>query len=481
MISIPVSHNFINDKLNIILANNNLLSNETILNYGVLLFENQHTILNNYNIDSILKELNDSKINFDISIKKFNHDKLLSDNLLKDSFFKKEQEYIDIIQKLKNDKNNDIASLIDKGKQLTSEHYDKIIDLHSSKYSELKLHYEYTINDLNSKNYILENSIKLLQLNNSELNNKIILICQNSQNSSLDNINSNISCLNDKFSSYFDKIFKGNTEKGAFGENFIQNYIIDKFTNSFIIDTHKDSSKGDFLFIFDNIKLLIESKNVQLIKKDDIDKFYRDVDLQSKNNSINSALLISLNDTNLINGARHFHLEFKNNLPIIMISNVFNNVEFIRFAILSINYILKNCPAFIISDQQKNIIIASAFNNIYDILHSQLDILKNDKIIISNLHDSFKKREVDILNLDKLFINLLSKYPDIFPPNLSLKNNYISNHNNNNHFIDIIKKHIADNPSFIINSKSLASINIPISIIKNLGGIKNISILIQSS
>ena len=78
-------------------------------------------------------------------------------------------------------------------------------------------------------------------------------------------------------------------------------------------------------------------------------------------------------------------------------------------------------------------------------------------------------------------INLLSKYPDIFPPNLSLKNNYISNHNNNNHFIDIIKKHIADNPSFIINSKSLASINIPISIIKNLGGIKNISVLIQSS
>ena len=54
MISIPVSHNFINDKLNIILANNNLLSNETILNYGVLLFENQHTILNNYNIDSIV-------------------------------------------------------------------------------------------------------------------------------------------------------------------------------------------------------------------------------------------------------------------------------------------------------------------------------------------------------------------------------------------------------------------------------------------
>jgi hypothetical protein len=152
-------------------------------------------------------------------------------------------------------------------------------------------------------------------------------------------VDNSINQLNNKFSNYFEKIFKGNTEKGEYGEYFVNNYLSDKFNSSTIIDTHKDFAKGDFIFNLNQIKTLIEVKNVQKLKTDDVDKFYRDIQLQIQNHSINSAILISLNDSNLIHGKRHFVFEIKYNIPIIMISNVFNN-HYIKFAIMLCDYLI---------------------------------------------------------------------------------------------------------------------------------------------
>jgi hypothetical protein len=475
-INISVSSNFINDKLYNLLALNDTSINESILNYGVILFENQTFITSNDQIIKLNHELNDFKLKYNKINDDYTSLRFDLEQHFKDSFSTKESHYLHKINSLesdiynlKNQKTLEISSLIEKGKLLTKDEYDKILQLHLKNNEDLKLSYDNIIKELNNKNIILDNTIIKLQSNNQDLNNKLIELYNKTEQKNLDNINFNINSLNDKFSNYFDKIFKGNTEKGNYGEDFIQNFLIDKFTNSKIIDTHKESAKGDIFFIFDNIKLLIESKNVHTIKKDDTDKFYRDIDIQSSKNNINSALLISLNDTNLINGIRHFHFEIKNNIPIIMISNVFNSPELIRFSILTLNYLVKNGFANNDSHDDKIFTIISALNEIFHIFKLQLNYLHNDKNLILKLEDSFKKREADILNIEKLFNNIFSKYPD-----LSFNSKKIIPNDSFNDVISKINSHLSTNPLFIINYKNLESINIPPNIIRKIGGIKKI-------
>ena len=551
MISIEVSSNYNNKKLIKLISKKNVTINECILDYGVLLYDNQNEIIKNNNTEELLNKLKETKDLYDESIKKINEDnniaveKLYKEKIesekkiresfgqkekdymelidrlenkqieleknLRESFTKKEKEYYEIINnieqdklierekylkdinsievkikeeyqdkikylesdidKMKNEKTLEISTLIEKGKLLTKEEYEKIVELHLKRSEELKTTYDNLINELNSKNNNLDNTIRVLQTNNQELNNKLIDMYKKNENNNLDNINGNINLLNDKFSNYFDKIFKGNTEKGNYGEDFIENYLIDKFTNSKIIDTHKESAKGDIFFVFDKIKLLIESKNVQVLKKDDIDKFYRDIELQTSKNNINCALLISLNDTNLVNGKRHFHFEFKNNIPVIMISNIFNNTEFIRFAILTLNYLVKNGYATKDTDDEKIYIIILALNEIFDIIKMQMNYLQNDKHLIIKLEESFKKRESDLFNINKLFKNIFLKYPEI---SINTKETIVEEDSFNDIILKI-KHKIEETPNFIINLKNLDEINIPSNLIKKIGGIKKIN------
>jgi hypothetical protein len=58
----------------------------------------------------------------------------------------------------------------------------------------------------------------------------------------------------------------------------------------------------------------ISNNQAVILNLDDIDKFYRDIEVRSAKNDINCALLVSLNDTNLVNGHRIFHFEIKNNI-----------------------------------------------------------------------------------------------------------------------------------------------------------------------
>lgn len=547
IIKIEVSDIFKNDKLNNYLLKKDLLINESILNYGIILYENQSDVLKNISINNeinknidevnnlnqqinnLKNDINFNKKKYDEIINKIQNDKDKEfenisnqkkefEKKIKDEYYKKETEFDKIINKIENDKINqrdnylknindienkikqqyenkikdlenninklkndktlEITSLIEKGKQITKDDYDKIIDLHKTLNNENKNNFEKQIQILNDKNNNLNDKNDFLNKTIQDLNNKIIDSYKITENYKFDSINGNIDQLNNKVSNYFEKIFKGNTEKGNFGEKFITNFLIDKFSNSKIIDTHKETSKGDIHFFFDKLKTLIESKNVQILKKEDIDKFYKDIEIGVSKNEINSALLISLNDTNLINGKRHFFFEIKYNIPIIMISNSFDNVEFIRFSIIILNYLIKNGFTNNESDDDKLFFIINSLNELFNYFKIQLSYLNSDKQFIYKLEESFLKREKDLYNIEKLFKNILSKYPDI--TNIQ-SSNYEDNDNNFNHIINKIKDKINKEPNFIINIKNLQNLDIPINIIKKNGGIKKLIDIIKNN
>ena len=574
MIKIKVSKEFKNDKLSNILQKDDVSINETILNYGINLYENQSNIIKNYSIDNEIKIKNEELDNlkneiisiskkYELTIKSvkddkdkeidsiksekkiYEHDCLLKlknketelndiisnlnkendnnfqqylqdksniDKSFRDILEKKELEFNSIINKIENDKlsireqhfkdlndienklkeqydnkikylENDISklqsektleitSLIEKGKDITKNEYEKYIQLQEKHNTDLKLNYENQIKQLNSKLSDLDIFINKLNTKNEELTNKLFDNNKFNENNKYDSLINNINTLNGKLNDNFDKFYKGNTEKGDFGEKFIESFLSTYFTNCKIIDTHKETAKGDMLFMFDRVKTLIESKNVQTLKKEDIDKFYRDVELRSSKNEINSAILISLNDTNLVNGKRLFHFEIKYNIPIIMISDVFKNQEYIRFSISVFNYLIKNGYADNESDEDKMTFLINCINELNLFFKFQNTFLNYDKQMIIKLEQSFKKRESDLFNVDKIFKNMFTKFPELNTQN-NIKDNVKDNDIDEQltYIINKIKTHpdyLNSDNNFKINIKNLETIGISRNDIKNL-------------
>jgi hypothetical protein len=465
ILNIIVSDNYNNNKLNELLSLNDFNINENILNFGTSTYLNQEYIIKNDNTflqqikhkDKIIENLSDQY--YKEYIEKIREKEKIIDNLNNTytlQYEDKIKELNQIINKLKNEKITDIEELIDKGKRITENNYEKILYLHNTQNNELKI-----------KNHELFNKI-------DELNKQIIHISKYKDETNYNNISQNLDNLNNKFSNYFEKIFKENTSKGAFGENFIINYLSDKFSNSQIINTSKDTASGDITFIFDNLNLLIESKNVQTLKKDDIDKFYRDIEVRSSKNNINSALLISLHDTNLINGHRIFHFEIKNNIPIIMISNVFNNNEFIRMAIIILNNLIKKKIIHnnIDNDEEKINILIKTINQLFDNIKQQISFLENDKNLINKLQDSYNKRETEIFNTNKIFTELFTKIPNIWKSN---DNKEKDNEKILKDIIDKINLKYQEDPNFVLSIKNIESLGFSNNIIKKIGGLRKIS------
>lgn len=456
--------------------------------------DNEFSLLNNEK-DNIIKKIMDDKNNIekhyiDIYSKKENDYKDIINKFENDKINIREQYFKDLqnietkfkiqyddkiktlegnIDKLQTEKTLEITSLIEKGKEITKHEYEKYIILQENYNKELKNNCETQIKDYNENNNKLNIFINELQTKNNDLTNKLFDLNKINENNKYDSIIGNFNVLNDKLNDNFNKFFKGNNEKGDYGELFIEKFLSDVFTNCKIIDTSNETAKGDLFFMFDKVKTLIESKNVQILKKEDIQKFYRDVEFRVAKNEINSAILISLNDTNLINGKRLFHFEIKYNIPIIMISNVFKNIEHIRFSILIFNYLIKNGFVNNETDEEKFTFVINSINEIYSYFKLQITHLDNDKQLIIKLEDSFKKRENDIYNIDKLFKNIFSKFPDL---------NFYDNKKNNNDLELILNKinnHIKildSNTVFKINIKNLDSIGISKNDIRNIGGIK---------
>ena len=341
MIKIKVSKEFKNDKLSNILQKDDVSINETILNYGINLYENQSNIIKNYSIDNEIKIKNEELDNlkneiisiskkYELTIKSvkddkdkeidsiksekkiYEHDCLLKlknketelndiisnlnkekdnnfqqylqdksniDKSFRDILEKKELEFNSIINKIENDKlsireqhfkdlndienklkeqydnkikylENDISklqsektleitSLIEKGKDITKNEYEKYIQLQEKHNTDLKLNYENQIKQLNSKLSDLDIFINKLNTKNEELTNKLFDNNKFNENNKYDSLINNINTLNGKLNDNFDKFYKGNTEKGDFGEKFIESFLSTYFTNCKIIDTHK--------------------------------------------------------------------------------------------------------------------------------------------------------------------------------------------------------------------------------------------------
>ncbi len=125
------------------------------------------------------------------------------------------------------------------------------------------------------------------------------------------------------------------TIKGQDGENFMYFELNSRFPSAEIIDTHKETGRGDFI-LKDGITVLIETKNYKKnVTKPEITKFYRDIDT---NHDIDCGLFLSLESG--VCAKADFCLEVRDKKPIIFLHNITKNMKHIDIAISYFRMIL---------------------------------------------------------------------------------------------------------------------------------------------
>lgn len=130
---------------------------------------------------------------------------------------------------------------------------------------------------------------------------------------------------------------QNSTLKGQDGENFTYFELNKRFPKASIEDTRKQTGRGDFIFKDDAFTMLIETKNYKKnVTKPEIDKFYRDIDI---NHDIQCGILMSLKSG--ICAREDFHLEIRDDKPILFLHNVATNMKHVDLAIELFKLILK--------------------------------------------------------------------------------------------------------------------------------------------
>lgn len=341
-------------------------------------------------------------------------------------------------------------------------------------------YYHKTIDNLNKKINNLENDVKNYNISDEEkqiihhidkkyddLFSKISANLYDYDKNINHNLNPMINRINDidhNFSKFFNKFDSGNVEKGNFGEKFIHSYLYDKFSNCSITDTHKNTSFGDMLFKFDKLNTMIESKNVISLKKDDINKFYKDIKIRTENNEINSALFISLNECSISESCRYFSFEIKNKIPIIFISNTFKNPELIRISIIILNYMTKFMANFNNNLSIHNIV--NELENSIQLINKQFDYIDTDKKLITKFQQNITAKENDLDKLLNLILN-------------TIHNNKIETNENIDYSLESIMKILKTEKNkdvdFKLTLNNMHAFNISKYTVKKYGGIKKLN------
>ena len=124
---------------------------------------------------------------------------------------------------------------------------------------------------------------------------------------------------------------------GQVGEDFTLQALNKRFPRAEIEDTHKQKGRGDFIFKEDSFCMLIETKNYSKnVTKPEIDKFYRDIDI---NHDIHCGLFISIKSG--ICARDDFQLEVRAGKPIIFLHNISKNIHNLSLAVTLFKLILK--------------------------------------------------------------------------------------------------------------------------------------------
>jgi hypothetical protein len=404
-----VTDGYRNEALARLLQKNNTDINEYILTVGTSLYERQGDVIREYDLDkdgkamieaqkseicSLKEQEGELRALMEATAENYKRDKqALVERLRKEG--EDDQRNLEIIhetrlRKLKEDKlelEKRLETELDKERARTRKDYEEKIndllkDIRELQKQKDALESERVFHLNNGKEEAKAEIAERMQEMKDEirdLKQKEALLTQKlfeNQNSEtvMSKLNTIEQCLNPS----------DNQSKGDKGERDLEMYLTHYFPGCQIIDTHRNTSCGDLHFHYMSLRILFESKNkIELKKKDDIDKFYFDIDAQVAKGTINAAILVSHKETSLVDGHRQFYFEIYRGIPVIFIAGAASNENLIRNSVLMMLYLIKNgITNKIENDDEKLKFVVEALHSSHDTLEGQMeDNVKQKKLL----------------------------------------------------------------------------------------------------
>ena len=361
-------------------------------------------------------------------------------------FMRERLEYQSKIQELQEQntelektKTLDVTTSLCKGRELAEQEFQKYIDIHKQIILDLESR---LLQVTEEKNDLIKKMIELPDRHTGIFENK------------LEKIESGI--LN------IERVFKDNSSKCNFSENKLEHILSYQFPDGKLFDTSNQPQSGDIHFHYRSCKMMIECKFVQHLRKEDIDKFYRDIDLLTQQCLINCALLVSFHNTNLPHGNRHFWLEFKHHIPVVFISNVLANEGLLRNTILMINNLVQNniTQRLEDDDDEKLQYIGTCILKLNQIINKQLSSLDKERKMIDMMVSSHQQKRSDMTELYNIIDSMFRKFPELSMEQPLYTSSCTIVDQKFDQFIQGIKKIKEENTNFIIKADTILQLDI---------------------
>jgi hypothetical protein len=205
---------------------------------------------------------------------------------------------------------------------------------------------------------------------------------------------------------------KGNTVdnamKGDFGESIVANQIQHWYQASELEDTSAETAKGDLLWKLNDgdFRALVEVKNVQMVRPLELQKFERDMLLNTKDKSCNCGLFVSLKTETIPNKGK-FKLEFLNNCPIIYVSNILDDLNTLRFALDSLCSIQQKLKYMNTQEQSESDNDIDLEEQMIDFVQKQFNKIDSIRVNVSQMKTSINTLNMCIENEEKFVRDLL--------------------------------------------------------------------------
>ena len=189
------------------------------------------------------------------------------------------------------------------------------------------------IDNLRERNDLLQTKLSNIENENRQITQKQIADQREFYENKLQRQTNDFEALR---SSYEERINvaigrnQNSTIKGKDSEEEVFTMLNKMFPTAIIEDTHTIPGRGDFILRFDNLVMMVETKNyTRNVQKSEVDKFYRDMESPS-NSDIQCGILISMNCG--ICAHDDFTLEVRSGKPLMFLHNIRDNKVHIRLA-----------------------------------------------------------------------------------------------------------------------------------------------------
>ena len=231
----------------------------------------------------------------------------------------------------------------------------------------------------------IENDDNYLMLLKETIKDKDLLIKEMQSN------NEYIQSENESLKS---KFLCDNVKKGQNGEQGIELYLANNFSDIEIENTTKQTACGDLNANINNVKFLIEIKNKYQITKDDISKFKRDV--LNKQSEV-GVFVCTKNIKIPYKGQISF--EIHENIPLLYVTDFDNNPIWLKMCIDLGNKIVKKMKS-------KNTSIETLTTEIYELT----DFINSMQPILKDLIKDSTKVTKNLKSLEKLITDRIENF-----------------------------------------------------------------------